>query len=708
MHFPMRYYASSQAVIDNHLTDMTPAEITAANADLSSLAQLRFHDNAGGGGFTLAGLKNSAESLLDRHKEGMNIGYHAWKFYNYLLSDCRVDPVDLFKWFAATGQQGPPLVIQAGMNGKKDAPLETGFIPSIADFIGTITFQSATDDGLISEGGTRVHHPSRDPEVIYHEMAHGLMWLLNRVPFDNRHDSVPFGRALLEGYANYLARSLAAQSDPGTGQWARASYRDGIWHQRWSVAVPAVEPPGAHAPQNHLGLRDLPVPNYYPEVETEGLAVYDVGMVWTRALWDMRTFLSLQPDVGADDKARIALADRLVMQSYRCVLGWSASFELAAEALIAAARITLSQIAGLPAARQKEIVKGMEDRFFARGILAERGIQAIGQVTSGGNTRWLAGSDSGLRVSADPKLPWNQWQPITDASAAPLPGVTGLFVHGDKSYIATELGVYQWDAASNALLAARVGGNGMAAQTPRCLAVVAGHLVAGTNYTLWRFDENQSTWKQWAAAGMKFQLAASNIMTATVTGRNFCLVAALNDVQWARVDGAGVAAPGWTSLLFMDAAGHEVNPGWITSSCVVGNTLYAATAYKGVWPVLLSRSGDVLEATAGAALPVAPTSSANDPGMGKVLRLINDGNQKLYAGTTTGLFEFNLQPPPPPAPQPAAPQWTRVAGSPSTVATVVFPIGGAVAAGTATGGLWVRLPTAGGGTQVATVDTDVA
>jgi hypothetical protein len=40
--------------------------------------------------------------------------------------------------------------------------------------------------------------------------------------------------------------------------------------------------------------------------------------------------------------------------------------------------------------------------------------------------------------------------------------------------------------------------------------------------------------------------------------------------------------------------------------------------------------------------------------MGKVLRLVNDGNQKLYAGTTTGLFEIDS------AARRSA-QWARVA-----------------------------------------------
>ena len=697
MHFDMRYYASSQAALANTRVAMTPAEITQADTDLASLARLKFHADAGGAAFTLSSLSNANGLAFGHHQEGMNIAFHAHKFLGFFQGQCGVAPGDLLQWYTASGQQGVPLTIQAGQAGPKGADLTTGFVPSVATINGTVTFQSATDDGLSTKGG-KVHHPSRDPELIYHEMAHALMWLLHRVPFDSRHDSVPFGRALLEGYANYLARSLAARSDPdpGAGQWARASYRDGIWRQRWDVTLPAAAPSGPSAPQNQIGLRLLPVPNYYPVASTEDLAVYDVGMIWTRALWEIRAYLSQQVDLGVDGEARTALADRLVMQSYRCVLGWSASFEIAAEGLIAAAAIALGQI-GLTAARRKEIIKAIQDRFLGRGILAERGIQAIGQVTAGGSTRWLAGADSGLRVSADPGLTWNQWQPITDAGQA-LPGVTDLCVDGATVYIATEQGIYRWDAAAGDHRAVKVGGAEMAAQTPRCLAVVAGRLVAGTNYTLWRFDGNPPAWRQWrpAGGGVELKLTASQIMTASVGGQDFCLVAALNHVRCAKLGGGGAAAPDWKSPTFQGAG----NPGWITSGCVVGTTLYIATAYQGVWPVQLSLAAGDLQATAGVALPVAPEPPDNKPRMGKVLRLVHDGNQKLYAGTTTGLFEFNLQP--------AGGQWTRVAGSAESTVTVVLPIGGAVAAGTAAGGLWIPQPTAGGGIVVATVETDVA
>lgn len=698
MHFNMRYYASSQAALDNARTAMTDAEITDADTGLSSLVQFKFHPDSGGAAFTLPGLKNANGPASLHHQEGMNIAFHAHKFLGFFQKQCGVAPDDLLQWYTASGQAGRPLTIQAG---KQGATLTTGFVPSIAAFNGTVTFQSASDTGLSAEGGT-VHHPSRDPELIYHEMAHALMWLLHRVPFDSRHDSVPFSRALLEGFATYLARSLAARVDQDDGHWARASYETTNWHQRWSLTVPAVGPAAGAPPQSEIGLRLLAVPNHYPEVSTVGLAVYDVGMIWARALWDVRTYLSGQVEVGVDLEARIALADRLVMQSYRCVLGWSASFETAAEGLIAAASIALSQIAALTASRRKQIAKGIQDIFFGRGILAERGIQAIGQVASGGSTHWLAGADSGLRVSANPASPWSQWQPISDAGNAPLPGVTDLFVHGTKVYIATELGIYLWDATTGNHTAVKVGGNEMAAQTPRCLAVVAGQLVAGTNYTLWRFDETLHSWNQWipAGGGIELKLAASQIMAATVGGQDFCLVAALRLMHCANLGGGGATAPDWKSPVLRDAGNQE--PGWITSSCVVDTTLYVATAYQGVWPVQLSNDSGNLKATVGAALPVAPEPPEppeNKPGMGKVLRLVNDGNQKLYAATTNGLFEFTLQP--------AGGQWTRVAGSDKTVITVVLPIGGAVAAGTAAGGLWVRQPTAGGGTEVANVETDV-
>ena len=702
MHFDMRYYASSQAVLDATHTAMTDAEITAADDGLLDLAQLKFHPDAGGAAFTLQSLKNASGLAFGHHQAGMNIAFHAHRFLSFFQEQCGVAPNDLLQWYRASGQKGLPLTIQAGQGGDT---LTTGFVPSVATLDGTVTFQTASINGLTAEG-SKVHNPSLDPELIYHEMAHALMWLLHRAPFDSRHDSVPFGRALLEGYANYLARSLAARSDPspGAGQWARASYRDANWHQRWDVAVPAVESSATPQPRSKIGLRLLPVPNIYPEVSTAGLAVYDVGMIWTRALWDIRTYLSQQADVGANAEARIALADRLVMQSYRCVQGWSASFETAAEGLIAAARITLGQLAALTPVRQKQIVKEIQERFIGRGILAERGIQAIGQVTAGGNTRWLAGADSGLRVSADPKLLWDQWKAITAVGAAPLPGVTDLFVDGASVYIATEQGIYQWDAAAGGHAAVPVG-NPMAGQTPRCLAVVAGQPVAGTNYTLWRFDENQQAWSQWKpAGGLELKLAASQIMTATVGGQDFCLVAALDHMRCAKLGGGGAAAPDWKSPTLKNSAGVEAKPGWITSCCVVGTTLYMATAYQGVWPVQLSIVDGNLKATAGAALPVSPPPPPpppplKDPGMGKVLRLINDGNQKLYAGTTTGLFEINLLP--------AVGAWARVAGSAESAVTVVLPIGGAVAAGTAAGGLWVRQPTAGGGTEVANVETDV-
>lgn len=688
MHFDLRVYPSSQAVLDgiNHRVDLTDAEGETIDNDLNPVARFAFHPDAGGGNFTMQELRSAGGLPQSKYGEGMNIAFHAHKMYRFLLDTCRVDPADLLRWHRATGAHGAPLTIQAGMGG---TTLTTAFVPSTASFSGTISFQTALAAGLTGEKGKKVHNPSLDPEVIYHEMAHGLMWLLNRVPFDNRQDSVPFGRALLEGYANYLARSLAAPTDPGAGPWARASYRGEVWRQRWSVAVPAVEPSSGHAPsQTEIGLRLLPAPNQYPAVETKGLAVYDVGMIWARALWDIRTYLSQQVDVGDG----VTLADYLAIQSYRCVLGWSSSFETAAESLITAARLELSRIVGLSPERQKRIVKDIQDIVMSRGILAERGIQAIGQVISGGATRWLAGADSGLRVSADPKHLWANWQQVVTNGGNALPGVVDLFVAGDQVYIATELGIFCWNAASGAFVADKVGAAELAAETPRCLSMVDGQLVVGTNRTLWRFDNVAQTWQSWAPAGRELKLAASRIVTTTVNGQDFILVAALNHIRYAELNPGAAAAPDWKTIILLNGQNEEVEPGWIMGLCAVGSTLYTATLSHGIWRVQLSINAGSLDAR------IVPAPMSGSTGMGKVQRLIQAGNSKLYAGTTTGLFEFDLQA--------GAASWTRVVGSPDAIATVVCHVGGAVAVGTALNGLWIQRPIPGG-VEVVEIDTDV-
>lgn len=423
-------------------------------------------------------------------------------------------------------------------------------------------------------------------------------------------------------------------------------------------------------------------------MKTEGLAVYDVGMIWARALWDIRTYLSQQVDVGDG----VALADYLVIQSYRCVLGWISSFETAAESLITAARLELSRIAGLSPERQQRIVKDIQGIFMSRGILAERGIQAIGQVISGGATRWLVGADSGLRVSVDPRQPWASWQQVEINGGNALPGVVDLFVNGDQVYIATELGIFHWNAASGAFVADKVGAAELAAETPRCLSMVGGQLVVGTNRTLWRFDNVAGTWQLWAPGGLELKLAASQIVMTTVNGQDFILVAALNHIRYAELNPGAASAPNWKTITFSNGQNDEVEPGWIMALCAVGSTLYTATLSRGMWQVQLSIDNGLLDAH------VVSKSMSGSTGMGKVLRLIQADNGKLYAGTTTGLYEFDLQA--------NAASWTRVVDSPDTIATVVCHVGGAVAVGTALNGLWIqqRIP---GGVETVRIDTDV-
>ena len=91
-------------------------------------------------------------------------------------------------------------------------------------------------DGV--EGSKKVRHPAFDPEVIYHEVAHGLLWALNPDPFEHLATAAPFARSLVEGYANYFARSLGAQiaNEGGAGKthWAQAAFPPTEWDDTWA------------------------------------------------------------------------------------------------------------------------------------------------------------------------------------------------------------------------------------------------------------------------------------------------------------------------------------------------------------------------------------------------------------------------------------------------------------------------------------------
>ena len=123
---------------------------------------------SGGAPMTLVQLVNQNPT---RHDEAVNIGVHANRLYDYFVDACGVDTSKLQP--AAPSQPVTLLV------GRVDPRLAIKFDPGTA----AVIFQSDTGGGIV-EGNRRILQPSMDPEVIYHELVHALMWRLNGDPFE--------------------------------------------------------------------------------------------------------------------------------------------------------------------------------------------------------------------------------------------------------------------------------------------------------------------------------------------------------------------------------------------------------------------------------------------------------------------------------------------------------------------------------------------
>jgi hypothetical protein len=276
--------------------------------------------------------------------EAANIAFHAWRTLAHFMTACGVASLQLEAYGYAyevweeaglmeekvtkTGTLSRPLRLVVG---KADGDvLQMGFVSAEEINPKTIIFQTATEPPTFRVDGNLVHNPSLDPEVIAHELAHAIMWLVHRAPFVENGSSVPFRQALLEGYATYFARSLAARlandaQDNPTALWAGSAYRANDWQDRWGFAR-ATQIVGADA---------LADPNLYPASATTGVGVYDLSMVLARALWDIRKLI---PDNAWGGLSGPDLADRLALEGYTRCHGWITNFQIAAEGVLDSAR----------------------------------------------------------------------------------------------------------------------------------------------------------------------------------------------------------------------------------------------------------------------------------------------------------------------------------------------------------------------------------
>lgn len=326
-------------------------------------------------------------------EERATIAVHGQRLHNYLRTTC-----------GAAQQLDAHLQTGHRIRVVLDAGARTQFNYDRSLPSKEIQFQQSSDVGIrldAPSGTLHIFHPARDPEVILHEMTHAFFWLINPEPWEEQDVVSPFGRALHEGYAIYLARSVAAGKDANEGDkpWARGTYRT-EWGDRWRLA----------RSQREVGADFLRMPNQYPahsfvqgfhNIQMED---YDIGMIWARALWDLRQVL------GPEE------TDFLAVQAYPYLHGSIVNFETAAQGLIEADDRN----------RRFNAAAAVESIFSTRGLVSSEGTFGFTQTASGG---LVAASDLGIQVRSG-----GGWVKDTTPGIDSIAGVASLTGEGNRLY----------------------------------------------------------------------------------------------------------------------------------------------------------------------------------------------------------------------------------------------------------------------------------
>lgn len=527
------------------------------------------------------------------HFEAANIAVHGQRIFNYFVQ-LGVDPADLEKPVVDSNNiSHPPLRARVAKPGLPQ--LDMGFYFGDTPQQHWITFQrdeSQDDAGLPALAGKSVHRPSYDPEVIYHELTHALMWLMNRTAFDGCNGNVPFGRALLEGYANYFGRSLAtlyevaAQNNnvPLDQPWARAAYRteptNAAWGDAWALA----------RTKQVDGQDRLPVPNLYPNLAITGLPVYDVGMILARGLWDLRAYLPA------------SLLDRFALGAFDYLHGWIATFELVVEGLIDSAK----HIAHFDTLAEKV--------FQQRGIVANQHIQAITSL----ETKVLVGADAGLMYSPDDGVNWQDWDQLNNA--LPLRNVVALTVDANSEtfYAATEAGI--WQRADSDMFWQQVG-QWPPDQTPYTLGIFESNIYVGTGNGVWFSPIIAPIWQPLRKGDPTSDFVGASRDLTFATWNNgaakWLIVATLGQARMCNITTPAMRE--WLSI-----PNKSGSP--ICSVAARENDLYLGTMNDGLWRFSLAN------------LFGPPQREASSTAVNGAILTIMNRPTELVAGSSMGLF----------------------------------------------------------------------
>ncbi len=723
------YYPTSESV-PGHPNYRAGEARTANASDLSNLA------NSLRDFVRLFDVNCNKIDLTSADDESTNVAYHADLFREHMAKLADVNNPSIFNSFTKT-VSGQGLVISPSLEidlGFIRPTLAMGFLffdrsPTSAAGPGTaesidpcaacddpddlavanqrmrcyrrlLEFQSdpgnrgiPTDDGTLT-----VFTPSLDPEVIYHEMAHWVTWMLNPSLFDQSSENVPFWRALSEGSADYFARSFAARSEPAgsnpENRWASAAFRNSGTERALSRA------------DSVAGEDFLAIPDLYPEEEIQGAGAYHVGMIWARALWQIRQFFG-EPPAGAPNRSTCGVddVDRWALHAIEHLVGWTANFDDAAEGL-------LNEMEREELATDAEI-KQVKTIFASRGIYADRGIQALASTTgfdAGGQPVSLvvAGSDAGLgqlnqtaistgRLNLDSHF---QGGAVVALAFGTPPGAGNAAL-----YAATKNGAWCQNNFPNGNWAQVGAGSWPAAEIPVSMAFYRGLLFVGTAHKIYFCDTANPDWLPWdppsAApfAGLAFNLCTGELPGSDGNRYAVCLVADLQNPDLGMGGRLTVLSAADGRLL--SGRNDPRNP-WVRLPPVAtlrgpgpilsgrptavalaagpdGRTnLYVGTLGRGVWRQegVIYDVGFSLASRQLREMPF-PVGHPGAPATPTVYCLALDqaDQRTLYAGTSVGIFVHDLQNP--------ASGWTRPVNNPPTaIVRHVLPAAGAPILGT--------------------------
>jgi hypothetical protein len=264
-----------------------------------------------------------------------------------------------------------------------------------------------------------VEDPAYDCEVMYHEYAHAVFHVVQPDIFKGL--PYAFRLALNEGGGFYYGCTLSERSPAPAGQpimssqtspshWGEVAYS----HSTWAGFRELKRENPEEQEANFDWLRVYNVfPRYDQGTEDPAGDTHACGMVWARALWDIRRVLGYQ------------IADAVILRSLALLGGVQSDWETPAEAIIQVDG-DYAQITGGPSHES-----ALRLIFCSRGIAADSPVHDLVTITLDGKSYVLAATENTAQGGDQPgcMISGNQgdtWAPLGSGGPAEAVALAAL------------------------------------------------------------------------------------------------------------------------------------------------------------------------------------------------------------------------------------------------------------------------------------------